>query len=619
MTVVDDIRARLDIVDVVSGYVTLQKAGRNFKAPCPFHAENTPSFIVDPNRQSWRCYGACATGGDVFSFVMRHQNVEFPEALRILAQRAGVELSPNSKQENDHASKLHRVNQLAATWYQERLRAPEGAAALEYLKGRGVNAQMIDAFQLGYSPNKWDGLKSYLNGIGVPEQFAVESGLIYRNDESGRTWDFFRDRLMFPIHDRQGKVSGFGGRQLSEPPPDALGYNPKYINTSSTPIFDKRSMLYGIHRAKDAVRESNTGIVVEGYMDVIAAHQHGYHNVVASMGTALTENQVAQLKSLATNFVLALDPDNAGQEATLRSLESSWQAIGVQSASRGRSHSVMQRREDITLSIAALPEGKDPDELIRHSPAEWERLTSEAPPLMSYLIPAIAARFDTGTGQGKSQVIEAIFPLIADTQDPYDQQRYMQDLADTLGITLDALKAGLPRTMQASARQQRRPYDAQSAYPARSSSQPQITASALESNRENTREDYMLGLLLNFPQLREYLDEFSSEYLSSSANREIFARWLLCADITELQDALDDLLLAHMQSLLAADIAPTEGPRSERARDALRQCMRSLKRRHLLELQQTLLATIDNATPPPRELTAQITSLNEGIRATEIR
>ncbi len=619
MTVVDDIRARLDIVDVVSGYVTLQKAGRNFKAPCPFHAEKTPSFVVNPERQSWRCFGACSTGGDAFSFVMRHQNVEFPEALRILAQRAGVELSPNSKQENDHRSKLHRVNQLATTWYQERLRAPEGAAAMEYLKRRGVNAQMIDAFQLGYSPDSWDGLKNYLNGIGVPEQFAVESGLIYRNDESGRTWDFFRDRLMFPIHDRQGKVSGFGARQLSEPPPDAPGYNPKYINTSSTPIFDKRSMLYGIHRAKDAIRESNTGIVVEGYMDVIAAHQHGYHNVVASMGTALTENQVAQLKSLATNFVLALDPDNAGQEATLRSLESSWQVIGVQSASRGRSHSVMQQREAITLSIAALPEGKDPDELIRHDPAEWERLTTEAPPLMSYLIPAIAARFDTGTGQGKSQVVEAIYPLITATQNPFDQQRYMQDLADTLGITLDALKAGLPRTMQASARQQRRQYDAQSAQPARSSSQQQITASALDSNRENTREDYMLGLLLNFPQLREYLDEFSSEYLSSSANREIFARWQLCADIVELQDALDDTLLAHMQSLLAADIAPTDGPRSERARDALRQCLQSLKRRHLLELQQTLLATIDNATPPPRELAAQITSLNEGIRATEIR
>ena len=180
MTVVDDIRARLDIVDVVSGYVTLQKAGRNFKAPCPFHAERTPSFVVNPDRQSWHCFGACSTGGDAFfSFVMRHQNVEFPEALRILAQRAGVELSPNSKQENDHRSKLHRVNQLAATWYQERLRAPEGAAAMEYLKRRGVNAQMIDAFQLGYSPDSWDGLKNYLNGVGVPEQFTVESGLIY--------------------------------------------------------------------------------------------------------------------------------------------------------------------------------------------------------------------------------------------------------------------------------------------------------------------------------------------------------------------------------------------------------------------------------------------------------
>ena len=440
MTVVDDIRARLDIVDVVSGYVALQKSGRSFKAPCPFHTERTPSFIVNPERQSWHCFGACSTGGDAFSFVMRHQNLEFGEALRILAQKAGVELSQASKQDSDKRSKLHAVNRLAASWYQERLKSSEGAAAMDYLKRRGVNPEMIDTFQLGYSPDSWDALKTYLKNMGAPEADAVESGLIYRNDESGRTWDFFRDRLMFPIHDRQGNVIGFGGRQLTDPAPDAPGYNPKYINTAATPIFDKRSSLYGIHRAHSAIRESNTGIIVEGYMDAIAAHQYGYTNVVASMGTALTENQVSQLKSLATNFILALDPDTAGQEATLRSLEASWKVIGDQSASRGRSQGILYQRDPITLSIAALPEGKDPDELIRHDPTEWERLTKNAPPLMSYLIPAIASRFDTSTGQGKSQVVEAIFPLIAATQNSFDQQRYLQDLADALKSRLTLFK-----------------------------------------------------------------------------------------------------------------------------------------------------------------------------------
>ena len=613
MTVVDDIRARLDIVDVVSGYVTLQKAGRSFKAPCPFHTERTPSFVVNPERQSWRCFGACSTGGDAFSFVMRHQNIEFGEALRILAQKAGVELSQRGRQDSDRRDKLHAMNRLAASWYQERLKSPEGAAALAYLKERGVSPAMIDAFQLGYSPENWDALKTYLTRMGTVENDAVEAGLLSRNDESGRTWDFFRDRLMFPIHDRQGNVIGFGGRQLREPAPDAPGYNPKYVNTSATSIFDKRSSLYGIHRAHSSIRESNTGIIVEGYMDVIAAHQHGYHNVVASMGTALTENQVEQLKSLAKNFVLALDPDTAGQEATLRSLEASWKVIGIQSASSGRSQGVLYQRDPITLSIAALPEGKDPDELIRHDASEWERLTNEAPPLMSYLIPAIASRFDTNTGQGKTQVLEAIYPLIAATENPFDRQRYEKDLADTLDVTIEALRAARPRAAAPFRASRRRAYGSPETQPA---GRQQVAASALNSNREHLREDYMLGLLLNRPQLRGSLGEFSPEYLSSSANRELFTRWLECVDTEELQTSLGEPLLAHLQALLETDKVPMDSVECEQA---LQQCMRQLKRRHLLELQQTLLATNDDAAPPPRELSARISSLNDGIRTTEAR
>lgn len=613
MTLVDDIRARLDIVDVVSGYIALQKAGRSFKAPCPFHTERTPSFIVNPERQSWHCFGACSTGGDAFSFVMRHQNIEFSEALRILAQKAGVELSQAGRQNSDRRDKLHAANRLAATWYQERLKSPEGKAALDYLKERGVSPEMMDTFQLGYSPDSWDALKTYLTRMGAPEADAVEAGLLYRRDDDGRTWDFFRDRLMFPIHDRQGNVIGFGGRQLTEPAPDAPGYNPKYINTSATPIFDKRSSLYGIHRANTAIRESNTGIIVEGYMDVIAAHQHGYQNVVASMGTALTESQVSQLKSLATSFVLALDPDTAGQEATLRSLEASWKVIGLQSASRGRSQGVLYQRDPITLSIAALPEGKDPDELIRHDPAEWERLTGEAPPLMSYLIPAIASRFDTGTGHGKTQVVEAIYPLIAATENPFDRQRFEQDLANTLDVTLEQLRAARPRTAATPRASRRRQFPAQNAQPTGSR---QVTESALNSSREHVREDYMLRLLLNRPHLRLELDEFSSEYLSSSANREIYTRWLECVDIDELQASLDEPLLSHLQSLAAGDDAPADSLEGERA---LLQCMQHLKRKHLLELQEALLAAVDSSTPPPRDLMDEITSINAAIKATELR
>ena len=624
MTLLDDIRARLDIVDVVSGYVTLQKAGRNFKAPCPFHTERTPSFIVNPERQSWHCFGACSTGGDAFSFVMRHQNIEFGEALRILAQRAGVELSQSGRQDSDRRGKLHAVNRLAATWYQELLtKSPAGAQAMEYLKRRGVSPEMIDAFQLGYSPDSWDALKTYLTRMGAPEEQAVEAGLLYRRDEDGRTWDFFRDRLMFPIHDKQGNVIGFGGRQLSEPAPDSPGnnpprYNPKYINTSATPIFDKRSSLYGIHRAHSAIRESNTGIIVEGYMDVIAAHQHGYYNVVASMGTALTENQVSQLKSLATNFVLALDPDTAGQEATLRSLEASWKVIGIQSASRGRSQGVLYQRDPITLSIAALPEGKDPDELIRHDSAEWERLTREAPPLMSFLIPAIASRFDTGTGQGKTQVVEAIYPLIAATENPFDRQRYEQDLADTLDVTLDALRAALPRTPAYSGRPQRRQPRADDRPPFDSppADRRQVAASALDSNREFIRENYMLSLLLNRPALQTLLDDFSPEYFRNTANREVFARWMECGGVDELESSLDGFLQEHLRALLQDDSPEMDSVESERA---LKECKRFITKQYLREVREARLETSDASTPPSWDLLEEITRLDENIRAAEVR
>ena len=615
MTVVDDIRARLDIVDVVSAYVALQKSGRSFKAPCPFHTERTPSFIVNPERQSWHCFGACSTGGDAFSFVMRHQNIEFGEALRILAQKAGVELSQSSKQDSDKRSKLHAANRIATSWYQERLKSSEGAAAMDYLKRRGVSPEMIDTFQLGYSPDSWDALKSYLKNMGAPEADAVESGLIYRNDESGRTWDFFRDRLMFPIHDRQGNVIGFGGRQLTEPAPDAPGYNPKYINTAATPIFDKRSSLYGIHRAHSAIRESNTGIIVEGYMDAIAAHQYGYTNVVASMGTALTENQVSQLKSLATNFILALDPDTAGQEATLRSLEASWKVFQrLASYLTPSGNSLPSHLSDpVVLKVAALPEGKDPDELIRHDSDEWERLTKNAPPLMSYLIPAITSRFDTSTGQGKTQVVEAVYPLISATQNSFERQRYEQELADTLGVTLEALIASRPRVTRTPGRPQRRQYSAQDRH---SADRQQITASALNSNREFIRENYMLSLLLNRPALQTLLDDFSPDLFRNSANREVFVRWMECDGMDDLEASLDETLQEHLQSLLADDSPELDSVESERA---LNECKQLITKQYLTEVRESRLETSDPATPPSWDLLEEITTLDEGIRATELR
>ncbi len=597
MSVVDEIKARLDIVDTVSGYVSLRKAGRNFKAVCPFHTEKTPSFVVSPDRQSWRCFGACATGGDALSFVMRMENLEFGDALKLLAQKTGVALQ--SRSDSDRSDALYGVNREAARFYQDVLRSPDGEQGIGYLKERGVSAESIERFELGMSPQRRDGLKNHLRALGFNESLAVEAGLVRRNEAGGDSWDFFKGRLMFPIHDRQSRVIGFGARALDDS-------TPKYINTPGTPIFNKRGTLYGLHRAAERVKAEGVGVVVEGYMDVIAAHEHGYANVVASMGTALTEEQVSQLKSLASSFVLALDPDTAGQEATLRSLESSWRVIGRQQAVAGsRSVGPLYQREPLTLRIAALPEGRDPDKLIREDAAEWERLTREAPPLVEYLIPAIAARFDLNTGEGKAQAVEALFPVIAATENAFDQERYFRMLADALGVSDEALRASIavPRYSRSSqSRSNRREADARAT---------RASASRLSSNPERSIDDYTLALLLRRPELREQTNDFPPEMFHNSEDRELFRHWQGCSTIEDLWESLDESLHEHLAYLTRKELAPTDHIDGEAA---LRQCLLRLRRRHLLELQEALLASDDASIPPPRDMEGEIASVNAGIR-----
>ena len=313
-----------------------------------------------PHVRTWRCFGACATGGDIFSFVMRAENMEFGDALRLLARRAGVELGRSG--DRSRANAVHKINAAAAVYYQDVLKSEAGAKAREYLDSRGVGTEARDRFKLGLSPDRWDGLKTFLQTHGYKREDAVSSGLLREDENGDRSWDFFRDRLMFPIFNREGEVAGFGARALDDS-------TPKYINTSQTSVFDKRSIVYALNFAASKIRESGSAVIVEGYMDAIAAHERGYTNVVASMGTALTENQVSLLRPLAQEFVLALDPDAAGQEATLRSLESSWQVFRSVVSRRGQTvQSVLDQQRPPILKIAALPAGLDPDALIRFRP-----------------------------------------------------------------------------------------------------------------------------------------------------------------------------------------------------------------------------------------------------------
>jgi DNA primase len=306
MSVIDEVKQRLDIVEVIGAYVPLAKAGRNFRAKCPFHSEKNPSFYVYPERQSWHCFGACSTGGDVFSFVMKKENIDFGETLRLLAARVGVTVPDRREPEagKDEREKLYQANAAAAQYFHNLLlNSPAAKKARSYLENRGIQVETTRNFQLGYSQNSWEGLKKYLKEQGYTEPELATAGLTIEG-ESGGTHDRFRNKLMFPIFDSQGRVTGFGARVLD----DSL---PKYINSPQTPVFDKSGTLYGINLATTAIRHGDTAIIVEGYLDVITAHQNGFSNCVASMGTAITEKQVSTLKKLTRNLVLALDADSA--------------------------------------------------------------------------------------------------------------------------------------------------------------------------------------------------------------------------------------------------------------------------------------------------------------------
>ncbi len=313
MTVIDDIKDRIDIIDIVSETVKLKKSGRTYTGFCPFHANTrTPSFVVWPESGTWKCFGACNTGGDVFTFLMKRDGLEFKEALHELGRRAGIEIveehKPEAEIEDQHLARLREAVAAAAQWFNYLLlNNPQAQIARDHLAKRGITAQTIETFQLGYALESWDALHNHLLQKGFSNEELIDAGLLVQR-EDGRVFDRFRNRVMIPIHDGKGRPIGFGARALKD------GDEPKYLNSPQTALFDKSHTLFALHAARQAIRDQKVAVIVEGYMDALAAHQHGFHNVVASLGTALTEHQFKQLQKLAPRIVLALDPGYGGHQ-----------------------------------------------------------------------------------------------------------------------------------------------------------------------------------------------------------------------------------------------------------------------------------------------------------------
>jgi DNA primase len=427
MSVTEEIKARLDIVSFVSQYVQLKKSGRNFSAPCPFHAERTPSFFVFPESQTWRCFGACGEGGDIFNFVMKREGLDFSSALRLLADKAGVQLherSPEQISRDEQLDKLRGLLEETAHYFHNKLWEPDGDAARHYSYKRGLTDDTLAHFEIGYAPNDWQQALNHLQTFGYSEDDLIEAGVAIRNDR-GRVYDRFRNRLTIPIHDSRGLVIGFGARAL------AAEDNPKYLNSPQTALFDKSAVLFGFHHARRAIRESETAVIVEGYMDAIQAHQAGFTNVVAQMGTALTEPQLKQLSRYARRLILALDPDVAGIKATMRGLDVARQTLG-DSVSEFDPRGIMRQASklSIEIQIVTLPEGKDPDDLIRDDPEAWRKLIDSAQSVADYVIAAGTAHLTPQSSfSEREQSARQLLPILMATENDLEQHYNIQRLA----------------------------------------------------------------------------------------------------------------------------------------------------------------------------------------------
>lgn len=600
---IDEVKHRIDIVEVVSSYVPdLKKSGRNFKALCPFHQEKTPSFYIFPERQSWHCFGACSTGGDAFSFVMKREGVSFGEALRILADRAGISLTLGKKSDDGETEteKLKRINEAAAEYYHDLLlQSSSGRQALAYLAQRGILEKALSEFQLGYSPDNWDSLRQEMLKRGYRQSDLLAAGLVIEKERGEGTYDRFRNRLMFPIRDRAGRVLGFGARALDE----SL---PKYLNSPQTLVFDKSNVLYGIDHAKSAIRKQDLAVIVEGYMDVIVAHQSGYSNVVASLGTALTEKQVGIIKKLTKSLVLALDADAAGEMATLRGIEVASHTFDQKVVPLPTPAGLVKYEDvlDAEISVMVLPAGKDPDDILKDDPKEWERLLEKASPVVDYTFDFVVSKLDPTKTKDKSSAVDKLLPLIAEIRHPVRQAHYLQKLARAVALDEKSLASAIKqlRLQPTVARRERHTTQPSGLVPSLSPCDPLA--------------EYCLSLLICHPQLRSYALDLSADFFTThSENRELFLAWQQADDLESMREGLDLALEEHLDAILAKSLPPLSGQEPEHA---LRECAYRLRERWLRDMktkEKILLseAETDGSTANLEEIQQSAVKLNSQL------
>ncbi|MBV9169377.1 MAG: DNA primase, partial [Chloroflexi bacterium] len=555
-TVTDEIKARVDLVELIGRVVQLKRVGGSYKGLCPFHTEKTPSFYVRPQTGTYHCFG-CGKHGSAFDWLMEREHLEFGEALRQLAQITGVAVPEHRKpDEDEHVRRLYSILERTQTYYAAVLWGTAGERARAYMQGRGFSDETLKTFGIGYALRA-GGLQTYLQQDGFSEQELQAAGVIGIADD-GRPYDFFRERVLFPIRDTQGRTIAFGGRSLED------GVTPKYLNTRDTLLFHKQETLFALDLARRPMAQERQVVIVEGYMDAAVAHQHGFRNVVATLGTAMTPRHMSLLRRHVDEIVLALDPDAAGAAAVDRLVPLALETFGDDITTvLGRTRREQRRvyRRDMALRVLVLPDGQDPDELIRRDPNAWTSLVRQATPVIDFVLERLAQRHDLTTAVGKAAAASDVVQVLAGIANPIEQDHYAGVAAGKLKVEPETLLRLLRRTRRN--------------VPAQQPPEPQRV-----QPEGNAHDEYLLALvirarLMNVPEAPAVDEEL--EFVLPE-NRAVY-RSLGGSTPVELQPYVDraNRYLEDVERLAPHRIAEE----IERTRDAIRTWLLEAKRREL--------------------------------------
>ncbi len=487
---INEIKERLDLVDVISSYIKVEKTGANYRALCPFHSEKKPSLFISPTRQIWKCFG-CGASGDVFAFVQQIEGVEFGDALRILARKAGVELQKQNPQVQTARKRFYELCELATKFFEKQLHDGKlGKKAKDYLLKRGMTEESIKDWRIGFAPETWNSLLDFLKRKGFSVGEIERAGLVLTSDK-GKTYDRFRGRIIFPIFDLNSQTIGFGGRAFTQYREKGEEITAKYLNIPNTLLYNKSKVLYGLNRAKVPIRKKDACVLVEGYTDVIMSHQSGVENVVSTSGTALTNYQLVILKRYSKNLITAFDMDIAGDSATKRGID-------------------MAQGQGFNIKVVKLSEGKDPADVASDKADDWKKAVKNANSIIDFYFENAFSMFESKTAEGKRKISQALLPVIQRLQNKIEQSARLKELAMKLQVSEESVEQELKKYFSLGKTQ-------------KASSKETTEESVILKSPKTRRkviEEKIISLILNCPEGLKLIKKDSFD-LFSSTTKEI--------------------------------------------------------------------------------------------------